>query len=301
MNGVFTIITASGGKEHVNLRDPNSPHSHSYFKNYWLLRTRLMLEEYQGIVDVEREVSVEHQMQLNLFLNELSDAEFELFVKILVSSPTPRHRLYLGICAMLPSDLGMLRYFASRHREGLFDFHVPPQLDFLAPPGLYSMTLHVPRFPFPPSPTAAVREIPEAQSRSRREVHVSFSVEDVDGAADLLLKIALNTQESGLDLRVATLVLLQRFASLARTVSQQLSLKWMSKWPLDWEGVDHFTLDLRKAYAPDGTYIPSKEWLEGLNRVRNVRPGLLSILAPTKEAEADAYNAFGIDIFPSLF
>ena len=121
----------------------------------------------------------------------------------------------------------------------------------------------------------------------------------MDGAQDLLLKIALDMHDSGPDLGSANIILLQRFVSLSDTISSQLKLNLMdSKWPMDWHGFNEFTLDLRRAYAPDGVFLPSNKWMGELNRYRNAAPAVFRILAPTPEIQTEAYAAFGYS-FPA--
>ena len=123
----------------------------------------------------------------------------------------------------------------------------------------------------------------------------------MEGASDLLLKIAINMAQSGLDLETTNIELLQRFASLSRIISKQLTRKWAGKWPLEWQEIDEFTLDLRNAYAPDGVFLPSKEWLEWLDKYRFYTPSVFNIRAPNKELKTMALNAFGIFDFSSDF
>ena len=44
-------------------------------------------------------------------------------------------------------------------------------------------------------------------------------------------------------------------------------MRWELKfgWLENWKGIDEVTLDTRRAYAPDGIYLPSEEWLQSLS------------------------------------
>ena len=73
--------------------------------------------------------------------------------------------------------------------------------------------------------------------------------------------------QSGIDPCSNGILLLQRFASLCRRVSTRLLMRWELKlgWLENWKGIDEVTLDTRRAYAPDGIYLPSEEWLQSLS------------------------------------
>ena len=68
---------------------------------------------------------------------------------------------------------------------------------------------------------------------------------------------------------------------------------------MDWHGFNEFTLDLRRAYAPDGVFLPSNKWLGELSRYRNAAPAVFRILAPTPEIQTEGYAAFGYSFAPS--
>ena len=281
LNGVFIIRTASRDTERASL--DGLPSAATYPKTYRLLKMRLEHEQCRDTYDVESETHDEHQRKLENVLACLSDAQFEVFGRILARSPIPRHRMYLGICATLSRDLVAWQ-----------EIQESPQ-----PGALILSPLAFPIAQYLPGPRtrwdALQHRPPGWKSR-----FVFFSIVDVDGAQDLLLRIALNMQESGLDLGSANIILLQRFASLSETISSQLTRKWMSKWPMDWLGINEFTLDLRNAYAPDGVFLASNKWLGELNRHRNAAPAMFRILAPTPEIETEAYAAFGYSGPPSV-
>lgn len=234
---------------------------------------------------------MDHQAKFERVLSSLSDAQFEMLARILACSPRPRHQMYISICGMLfPQDLEVLQNLRAYRHSGASN---------LTPPELSPVAFQA--FPRSNHPPAKLDKTQQPRSESWKSLCITFSIDDVDGAGDLLLKIALHMRQSGLDLDSTNILLLQRFASLSHTISNQLLLEWMSKWPLDGQTVDELTLDLRKAYAPDGVFLPSKEWLQTLNQHRDSAPTVLRILAPTKELETETYSAFGVVVFPSIF
>lgn len=240
---------------------------------------------------MQEEAHMDHQAKLERVLASLSDAQFETLARILACSPKPRHQMYISICAMLfPQDLEMLQDLRAYRHSGAFNL-TPPELSPVAFQAIPRSNL----------PLSKSDKTPQPRSETWKSLCITFSTDDVDDAGDLLLKIALHMRQADLHLDSANILLLQRFASLSHTISNQLLLKWMSKWPLDGQTVDELTLDLRKAYAPDGVFLPSKEWLQTLNQHRDSEPTVLKILAPTKELEAETYSAFGVMIFPSIF
>ena len=280
LDGVFTIRTASGDTERAS--PDGLPSTATYPKSYQLLKIRLAQEQCRDIYDIESETHDKRQRKLDNVLAHLSDAQFEEFVRILARAPIPRHRMYLGICATLPRDLVAWQEIQESPQTGAL---------ILSP-------LAFPIAQYPHGPTSRWDEL-QHRPPGWKSRFVFFSIDDVDGAQDLLLKIALDMHESGLDLGSANIILLQRFASLSDTISSQLKLKWMSKWPMDWHGFNEFTLDLRRAYAPDGVFLPSNKWLGELNRYRNAAPAVFRILAPTPEIQTEAYAAFGYSFPPS--
>ena len=262
------------------------PIAMTYPKTYRLLKAHLAKEQCKDIYDMQTEAHTDHQTKLESVLASLSDAQFEKLAKILACSPKPRHRMYISICAMLfPQDLATLQDLQAYHHSGASNL-APAELSPLA-------------FQAAPSPTASTTKLHEnqqAQPKSWNSICITFSTDDVDGAGDLLLKTALHMHRLGLDLRSTNILLLQRFASLSNVISHQLLRKWESKWPLDWQAIDEFTLDLRRAYAPDGVYLPREEWLHDLSRHGRFAPTVFRVLAPTEDLEMEAYNAFGIPI-----
>ena len=291
LNGAFTIRTASGALESVSLC--GLPSTATYAKTYSVLKDRPEMKKWWDRYNLQVEFDTEHQERLDRFLGTLSDAQFDVLARVLGGSPEPRHLQYLVICTMLPQDLGTWQRDRVQRQV--------PKLKSTPPSGLSSSTLESSKWPLPSPPTATSSSKQQAQPRERNRVRICFSIDDVDGAADLLLKIALSMQESDLASNDTILVLLQRFARLSSTISNQLSLKWMSKWPISWQGIDEFTLDLTKAYAPDGVFLPHPRWLQVLNTFRNDEPAVFTVLAPTKEAETEAYKAFGFGRWNSMF
>ena len=288
LNEIFTIRTPSGGTETASL--DGLPSTATYPKSYQLLKIRLAQEYCRDIHDIESETSDERQRKLDSVLACLSDAQFDVFVGILAHSPTPRYRMYLGICATLPRDLVAWQEIQESP---------PPAAVILSPPMLSPLAFQITEHPHGPRPRTRWDELQQDRPLSWKSRFVSFSIDDVDGAPDLLLRIALHMQESGLDLASSNIFLLQQFASLTKTISSQLTLNWISKWPMDWHRFNEFTLDLRKAYAPDGVFLPSIKWLGELNRYRSAAPAVFRILAPTPEIEMEAYAAFGYSGFHS--
>lgn len=267
------------------------PTASTYPKTYTLFKAQLAKEQCKGIYDMQEEAHMDHQAKFERVLSSLSDAQFEMLARILACSPRPRHQMYISICGMLfPQDLEVLQNLRAYRHSGASN---------LTPPELSPVAFQA--FPRSNPPPAKLDKTQQPRSESWKSLCITFSIDDVDGAGDLLLKIALHMRQSGLDLDSTNILLLQRFASLSHTISNQLLLEWMSKWPLDGQTVDELTLDLRKAYAPDGVFLPSKEWLQTLNQHRDSAPTVLRILAPTKDLETETYSAFGVVVFPSIF
>ena len=52
----------------------------------------------------------------------------------------------------------------------------------------------------------------------------------------------------------------------------------MGKWPLIFESVDAFTLDLRKAYEMDGVFLPTREMLKEVGKYRNVTSAYFKVM-----------------------
>ncbi|KAL9128196.1 MAG: hypothetical protein Q9175_007578, partial [Cornicularia normoerica] len=285
LNDAFVIRTASGEEARTSLCGLSD--LTTYAKTYHCLKLRLELENSRVIYHLPFEGSIEHQWKLESVIASLSDAQFNTFVKILACSPPTRHRMYLGICAMLPRDLVALQE-ARADRLSEASNHAAQENSPWAFPQVLRPQIH------DDAPSGNYIEIPPADSQDRKSIHLSFSIDDVTGAADLILQIALNMEEAGLYMDVSNIELLQRFARLSDTVSRQLTMKWMGKWPVSWQGIDEFTLDLRKAHGPDGVFLPSKKWLAGLNRYRNATPIMFKIRAPTKELEKETYDSFGL-------
>ena len=266
------------------------PEKTTYAKTYQLLKTNLKYFHSMEICDI-KESETENKEKLEAVLASLSDAQFEVFVQILASSQRARHRMYLSICAMVPYELeDMQELYAQRERNqpvpSLFTFCVTQPINVNDPkPKPEGMVLHQPNGP--------------------RCLHLSFSIDDVDGARDLLVKIAHRMAQSGLDPYSSNILLLQQFASLCQTVSKQLLWKWETKckWRESWKGIDEVTLDLRRAYAPDGIYLPSEEWLQNLKESRDAKPRVFTILAPAAELEEeppDPWNPESDDFDPDI-
>ena len=273
------------------------PATTTYLKSYDVLKHKLKQQKCQGMCDIQSEIGIEWQTKLERFLNALSDQQFETLARVLASSPEPRHRMYLGICAMLPRDVELLQNRRAFRQAG--KLILPPL------PASSSMTLLIPqwihRIGF--TPLSTIDQVQESRSRNGKSVYVSFSIDDVPGAEDLLLTIALRMQTCGFDLNdnFNTLQTLQRFAGLLSIVSKKLILKWMAKLRLERQGVDQITLDLRKAYLPDGIFLPKHAWLQISKMCRSAGPIVIKILAPTKELETELYTEFGITRYQSQF
>ena len=259
------------------------PSAKTFSKTYQSLKHRLAIEQSWDLCHMDVEVNPERQKKFERVLASLSDAQFETFVRILASSPFPRQEVYVGICSLLPRDLQMLQGISAYRLTGQYN----PDPIGLSPSEL-------PISQFLSDPKARSGQAQRARPNDWKCLYIPFSINDVEGASDLLLKIAKNMIQSGLDLETTNIELLQRFASLSRIISRQLTRKWAGKWPLEWEGIDEFTLDLRNTCGPDGVFLPNKEWLEFLDRHRFYTPSLFNIRAPNKELEIMAYNAFGI-------
>ena len=201
--------------------------------------------------------------KLETVLASLSDAQFTAFVKILASSPRARHRMYLSICAL--EDMQKI--------DAQYAWNLPVPSPFAFP--TYPISVHEPE----PKPDGIVH-----QPDGRHCLYISFSIDDVDGARDLLVRIAHKMSQIGLDPYASNILLLQQFASLSRTVSTQLLRKWALKYKSlqSWNGIDEVTLDLRRAYAPDGVYLPTAKWLQEVNESRDATPTVFTIITPTK-------------------
>ena len=323
LRNAFSIRTASGDSTPASLCGLSE--RRTYHKSYHNLKNRLQLEHTKVLYPRPFEKSAEHEKKLDSTIASLSDAQFDVFFKVLASSPDSRHRMYLGICAMLPRDLEALQKEQTDRLSWKSDLAAQHPSQWAFPPSLQQhnsdastafpneMLQFQPQenwnavaFPQPLQPhdpdaetSNVINETPP-QARPRESwntVDLSFSIDDVDGAAGLLLQIALNMEEAGFDPNVSNVELLQRFASLCDTVSNQLVVKWLSKWPLVWDGIDEFTLDLENAYGPDGCYLPTERWLKMLNSYRNATPPVFKVKAPTKELTREAYVAFGLGFF----
>ena len=271
--GVFTIRTASGDMGPASLC--GMPKRRTYAKTYQLLKTKLADINCMDICDLQ-ECGPEHGDKLEKILATLSDAQFDVFVKILASSPRARHRMYLSICAMIPGELENMQNIYPEHA-----WHAPVPSPF-AFPITQPISIHGPE----PKTDGLVHSQPDG----RRCLQISFNIDDVDGARDLLVKLGHKMSQIGLDPYSSSILFLQQFANLCQTVSKQLLKTWASKykWPESWKGIDEVTLDLRRAYAPDGIYLPSEEWLQDLKESRDATPSVFMILAPTATLEEEA-------------
>ena len=268
------------------------PERSTYAKTCQLLNNKVAYIRGRDICDVQ-EREDEHKDKLETVIASLSDAQFEVFFNILAGSQRATNWMYLSICAMVPGELEDMQKFYPQHEwkepvPSLFAFKIT-QL----------VRLHGPE----PKPDGMVHLQPDG----RRCLNISFNIDDVDGARDLLVKIADKMSQQGLDPYSSPILLLQQFASLCQTVSKQLLMKWESKYKRleSWEGIDEVTLDLRRAYAPDCTYLPSDEWLQNLKPPRDATSRVFTIVAPAapEEEVPDPWNPhfeFGEPItFPS--
>ena len=253
------------------------PEKSTFAKTYQLLKTKLEAANSIHICDY-RDCRREWAEILESVLASLSDAQFEVFVKILASSPRARHRRYLSICALRPGELEWMQNFYAQHSWNL---SVPSPFAFA--PIFQGICVGEPE----PQPDGMVVHQPSGRHR----LYISFSIDDVDGAFDLLVKTAHKTSHLGLDPNVSNILLLQQFASLCQTVSEQLLRKWESKYKSreSWKGIDEVTLDLRRAYAPDGVYLPTGEWLQELKESRDAKPTVYSIRGPTRRLTRDTF------------
>ena len=269
------------------------PKKSTFAKTYDLLRTHLETVHCMDICDFQ-ECEMEQVEKLESVLASLSDVQFLVFVKILASSQRVRHRLYLSICALVPGELEDMQRIYQQHA---LDAPVPSPFAF---PMTQPMSDHDPK----PKPEGMGLD----RSDGRRSLNISFNIDDVDGARDLLVKIAHKMSKTGFDLSSSNIILLQQFASLCQTVSKQLLRKWelKFKWPESWKEIDEVTLDLRRAYAPDGVFLPTAEWLQNLKETRDATPRVFIILVPTgimEEGVRDSFNpeteTFDPEITPS--
>ena len=289
--GAFDILAATTGEP-----EPASlyglPNQATYPKGYQFLKQRLQREKCSLIWDLEAEIDPEHRRKLESELASLSDAQFDMLVRVLAFAPVARHGLYLIILASLPRDLGVLRDVHACRQSGATNFaHPLPWERQIARQLLFPKHITVP----------ATADEAQQQPLSRpKSLHLTFSIDDVDGAADLLLKMALR-RDAEQSYYHGNVDLLHQFALLSRTVASQLCVKWMGRWPVNWEGIDEFTLNLLTAYGPDGIFVPTKQWLQGLNRMRNATPKVFRILAPNREMETNAYGVFGVGNYESRF
>lgn len=268
LNGAFALRTPSGDVDTVSLCGLSNERDPRFVKTYGALKQYLIMNNYESVVLEPYEAGDPREGRLESVLASLSDEQFQVFARILLCSSRSRHLKYLGICSMVPQELEEWQ----RNR---------------AHPTLQQGT--------PNAPAANSDETPQAHVQSQNNVYISFSINDVEGASELAMKIALNMKENGLvPNALFNVELLQRFASLSETVSRQLTLRWMGKWPVTWAGIDEVTLDLREAHGPDGEYLATKEWLEGLSRLRRPTSRMVTILAPTAELRREAYVAFNM-------
>lgn len=284
LNEAFVIRTATGGIVSTSLYGLSDVTT--FPKTYHFLRLSVHLEQIGDMYLFPPITSAKHQKKLESVLAFLSDAQFDRLVRILACSPGPRIRKFLEICAMLPEDLERLQEAQAERLspQGLTTAAQEP-----SPPALQLFQQHMPNLP-----TIDLDELLSAHIHSDHPIFLRFSIDDMSGAADLLLKLALHMQQTSLGVPISNIELLHRFASLSDTISAQLLMAWESKWPVIWEGVDTFTLDLTTAYGPDGVFLPTKQWLADVSRFRNATPAWLRILAPTRELETAMYEAYGI-------
>ena len=273
---VFTIRTASGDKIAASLC--GLPINNTFTKTYQVLKSKLEAKDCMDICDLQECVK-EQKKQLEAVLASLSNAQFWVFVDILAGSPRARHRMYLSICAMVPGDLEDMQKIYPQHA---WNAPVPSPSAF---PMTQPVNVHDPE----PKPDGMVHH-PDG----RHCLYISFSIDDVDGARDLLVKIAQNMSKIGLDPGSCNTLLLQQFASLSQTVSNQLLRKWALKfkWPESWKGIDEVTLDLRRAYAPDGIYLPTVEWLEKLKESRDATPSVFNTIGFSNDIGVGGARSF---------
>ena len=269
LNG-FTARTASGDIQRVSLGGLAS--QSTFEKTFQRLKLSLLTRGCWDIVDVRLE-GLDHHERLERVLASLSDAQFNMLVWIMASSPVPRLHYYLGICAMVPRDVDVLIRFETQRPSGRFMLPRPAD----SPVALRTT-------PISDAPAVGSGGMLQGQHLRWNSVYISFSIDDVDGAADLLVKTMRARPSNNIGH-------LQRFAILSLIVSKQLRHKWARKWPTEWKEIDSLTLDLRKAFAPDGVYLATAEWLQNLNRFRTAAPIVCRILAPTEYLRTQAYYA----------
>ena len=276
LKGVFTIRTASGLKEAASLC--GLPKLNTFAKTYQLLKTKLEAEDCMDICDLQ-ECKTEQKEKLEAVLASLLDAQFRVFVKVLAGSQRARHRMYLSICATVPGDLEDMLKIYPQHA---WNAPVPSLSAF---PMTQPVNVHDPE----PKPDGMVR-----QPDGRHCLNISFSIDDVDGARDLLVKIVRKMSQRGLDPGTSNFLLLQQFASLSKTVSKQLLRKWELKYQglESWKGIDEVTLDLRRAYAPDGTFLPTVEWLQKLKESRDATPSVFNTIAFSNDIGVGGAQSF---------
>ncbi len=249
-------------------------------KTYNLLKRCLQQEKSEFICESPFASSVEHQNKLDSVIASLSDAQFHVLTRMLACSPPPRHLIYLGICAMLPQDLQALQGSEAIHlATGVPEF---AKQKYLYPANKY---LH--------------QKIPSNYGKRTQVLRhnriYTWSIDDVPGARDLLLKTVLYLKGVGSGMNASNISVLQRFASLSETVSRELTRRWSGKWPLIWKGIDKITLDVTSAYGPDGVFLPTAEMLQVLNRDRDATPFGFRIIAPTEVPERMLYEACGYE------
>ena len=251
-------------------------------KTYHLLRLGLQLEKSEFICGSPFASSVEHQDKLESVIASLSDAQFYTLTGMLACSPPPRHLMYLGICAMLPQDLQALQ-----ESEAIHSVTGVPKFTIQNPLSPANRYLH------PKIPIESNREGTQVHRQDGNTTIYTWSIDDVPGARDLLLKTVLYLKGVGSGMNPSNTSVLQRFASLSQTVSRELTSRWRGKWPLMWEGVDDITLDVTSAYGPDGVFLPTANMLQELNRDRDASPLWFRIIAPQEVPERMLYEACG--------
>lgn len=98
----------------------------------------------------------------------------------------------------------------------------------------------------------------EENSIRIRSIHLSFTLYDLHGAADLLANVQIALREENGGSEPSNIDILERFATRCDSYSDQLADIWKAKfYAIASLNLTVLTLDLRDAYGPDGVFLPS--------------------------------------------
>ncbi len=135
--------------------------------------------------------------------------------------------------------------------------------------------------------------IPESIHDMIRSVYMSLTSEDLFGFEGVYLhqRIRQEREDFSKGGEIDNLEVLERFEMECDSFATEVTQIWFDKfYPVSSLSLKRLTIDLRKAYAPDGTFL-------GLEQIKLFPPfcdGMprLTILAPTKSLEDDIWEVF---------